>query len=352
MNTENTFRLKKQIVSLLVVVLLALATIVFLHKYVAEIDLASLIEILRNLKIEYLGLSLILLVGYVVVQGSCVAGITKTLGYNIPLFRYTAYYSADQYFSSITPAASGGQPAALYFMTRDGVPASKATTSVILNTVLYISSLIIMGLLVLIFAPFLIFSGGKVMIWLFFVGLGLNILLVLLCLFCMYYPRPVRVIVLAMISILAKIRLIKKPDEKKQAFENMLEDYKGCVETAGKNRFMLVRVFFLNILSRLCLLSVTFAVYRSLGLSEHSYLQIISVQIISTITVNSLPVPGGIGAAEGVFLNLYKDIFPGDNLMPAMLINRSITYYILFILCGLYTVIYYVTTARKRRKPK
>jgi len=47
-------------------------------------------------------------------------------------FKLISYSMAGFFFSSITPSASGGQPAQLFFMKRDGIKVSHGTFSLIL----------------------------------------------------------------------------------------------------------------------------------------------------------------------------------------------------------------------------
>ena len=57
-----------------------------------------------------------------------------------------------------------------------------------------------------------------------------------------------------------------------------------------------------------------------------------ALQSVISISVDMLPLPGGMGISEGLFLNIFKKIFVGGLLYPAMLLSRGISYYALVLI--------------------
>ena len=117
------------------------------------------------------------MIGFIFFEGRSLVLIIRTLGYPAKKRRGFLYASADIYFSSITPSATGGQPASAYFMYKDGVSAIEVTVSLILNLTMYTLALVTLGFFTLIFFPgiFLEFNtASKVMI---LIGIFVMILL-------------------------------------------------------------------------------------------------------------------------------------------------------------------------------
>lgn len=349
MNTEPTFHPKRQLASLAVLLVLIAATYYYLHNHVMTIDAQMLWHLLRQVKPGYIALSIFLLLMYILVEGRCFAVIMSSLDHRIGAVRATVYSCADLYFSAITPAASGGQPSVVYYMVKDGISFSKASTVLLLNTIEYIASLVIMGLVVCIIDPALVLSGGHLLLVLFVIGMILNVLLIIGCLFCMVFQKPVRSLALLLIGLLCNLHIYHDKQAKVESLDKHLEDYKNCVSIISKNRLMLLRVFILNTVLRLCLFAIAYSVYLSFGVTGCSFFQVIALQIISAVSVNSLPIPGAVGAAEGVFLSLYARIYPKNILMPAMLLTRGISYYLCFILCGAVSLVNHVHMIKKLR---
>ena len=100
------------------------------------------------------------MLGFIFFEGRSLVLILRTLGYPAKKRRGFLYASADIYFSSITPSATGGQPASAYFMHKDKIAAEAVTVSLILNLTMYTLAIITLGLISLIFFPgiFLDFS--------------------------------------------------------------------------------------------------------------------------------------------------------------------------------------------------
>ena len=58
-----------------------------------------------------------------------------------------------------------------------------------------------------------------------------------------------------------------------------------------------------------------------------------------SIAVDMLPLPGGVGVSENLFLLIFKRIFGGVLVMPGMLLSRAISYYGLLIISAIITLI-------------
>ena len=61
--------------------------------------------------------------------------------------------------------------------------------------------------------------------------------------------------------------------------------------------------------------SITYLVYRAMGLSALGFIDVVALQSVISISVDMLPLPGGMGISEGLFLNIFFSI----------LVNRSDT---------------------------
>lgn len=109
----------------------------------------------------------------------------------------------------------------------------------------------------------------------------------------------------------------------------------------------MLNVFFITVFQRMCFFSITYVVYKSFGLSGTSFLEIITLQTILTLSLDILPLPGGIGANEEGFLTMYNQIFTGNFLVSGLLFSRGINYYVLVIIGAAVTVITYITASRR-----
>ena len=96
-----------------------------------------LLHTLGQLRPGWLLLGLALMLAFVGCEATCSHLILGRLGHRAPLRRCLGYSFVGFYVSSITPSATGGQPAQIYYMSRDGVPAAHGDLNMMLIAVCY-----------------------------------------------------------------------------------------------------------------------------------------------------------------------------------------------------------------------
>ena len=73
---------------------------------------------------------------------------------------------------------------------------------------------------------------------------------------------------------------------------------------------------------RILLFTVTYWVYRSLGFHGYSIITLTILQSVISVSVDMLPLPGGMGISESLYLVMFAPVF-GEALLPAMLLSRD-----------------------------
>ena len=91
------------------------------------------LQFLKNASPVYLGFSLLSMFGFIFFEGLAVRSLIKAFGYPCSVRESMVYGASDIYFSSITPSATGGQPACAYFMIRNGIPVTMSTVILLMN---------------------------------------------------------------------------------------------------------------------------------------------------------------------------------------------------------------------------
>lgn len=341
-STFKAGRIKNQLISLTVVAALIFLTFYTLYNSIEDLDLQGLCSVFLRLDKGYLMLALLFMAGFVLIEGVNIAVLARALGYKAGLASLAVYSASDIYFSAITPSATGGQPASAYYMSKDGIKVSHATTVLVVNILLYTMSLIIMGLWALA-VKFRFFMGaGKLFQILFFVGVGLQLGLMGLCFLCMFSKRSIQKAGRWGVNLLSRFRLLKNREEKLKRIEQSIDRYQSGMRFIRKKPGIMAAVLGGNLLQRIAFFSIGWFVYKSFDLGQAGYGEFIAIQSLLAMAVNSLPVPGAIGVSEGSFLFLFQTVFPATVLAPAMIITRGINYYLCFILCGVYTLIYHL----------
>lgn len=95
--------------------------------------------------------------------------------------------------------------------------------------------------------------------------------------------------------------------------------------------------------------SVPFFVYMAFDQSGVGYFDILALQTMLTICVSSLPLPGAVGASEASFITIFTAIFGAELVLPAMILNRMISFYIFLIISAAVTIWAHILSMKKNR---
>ena len=95
----------------------------------------------------------------------------------------------------------------------------------------------------------------------------------------------------------------------------------------GENFKLTLKAFVLTCIQFTVMLSISFCVYKAFNNTGYDIIDMISGQAFITTTAAYTPLPGGSGMMEGSFLMVFKLFFASENVKPAMLLWRFITYY-------------------------
>ena len=98
---------------------------------------SQLLEVLGRVKPGYVVLGLGLMFVFVGSEALCTKLILGRLGPRLPYRNCLGYSFVGFYVSSITPSSTGGQPAQIYYMSKDSVPAAHGSLNMMLIAVCY-----------------------------------------------------------------------------------------------------------------------------------------------------------------------------------------------------------------------
>ena len=265
--------------------------------------------------------------GYIFFEGRSLVLILRTLGYPAKKRRGFLYASADIYFSSITPSATGGQPASAYFMHKDGISGVAVTVSLILNLTMYTIAIITLGLLSIIFFPRVFMSFElpcKIMIL-----IGIVMMFLLTVFFIILLKR--QSILVRMGNILIKIlrRLhIKTAAEKFEArLKTVIENYNECVVTLAGKKPLLVKTFLLNLMQRASQILVTVFCFYALHGKLTDGLLVFAIQTYVVMGSNFIPVPGAVGISEFLMYFGYTMLLGEEAAYSLAILGRGISFY-------------------------
>lgn len=302
-------------------------------------EIPLIVDSIRRANIVYLLLGFAAVIFFVCCESIIICYMMKKLHSPLGIINCIKYSFIGVFYSCITPSATGGQPAQLYYMKQDKADLGIATLVLLEITIAYKSILIFLGILVLTIKKRFVFHYlGKNIFFLYF-GIITNIVVVLWLVMLLFHTKTVRKLVYKLISFLTSINIIKDRESILEKADVAFSRYNEGALFLKKHKKIRVIVFLITLVQRIALFSVTYYVYRAFGLYEYGVVDIIVLQSIISIAVDMLPLPGGIGVSENLFLIIFKKIFKGSLIMPGMLLSRGISYYGLLIISAVVTVV-------------
>ena len=345
-NREAMFSARKQILNIGFVVLILVVTFIFLFNSLSDFnDPGSYKEFLRTTRWWMLPLGLVFLVLSVLCEARNLGMILKLIGHRKSVKECTVYASSDLYFSAITPSATGGQPAAAYYMTKDGVPLSQSSAILVLNVSIYTLGLLVIGLLALFIRPdFYTGFDGKERLC-FWLGLGFHGLLILACLLFMFSKRTVLLVGTLVIRLLSALHIFKDRDAKLAAYRASIANYRACVQIIRENPAIIFRLLFYSVMQRVLLMPITYLTFLACGI-EVGFVDTMVMQAYCTVGASAIPLPGAVGISETLFVDMFSAFpaFTGQTslLMYVMILSRSVSGYLAIVFCGYITMSHHI----------
>ena len=337
---------KKYIFSILFFIILLVLTFYVLFK---NNDIKDIITSLQNITFNYLLIGVALVFVYILAQALYIKVSLKSLDHKINIWQGFVYSCIEFYFSAVTPSSTGGQPAQIYYMSKDNVPGTKSSVVIMLNTVTYKFVILTMALFGIIFFPNLIFNNSVVFTIVFILGIIVNIGMIAVCLMLMYSRKWINRVVKLVVNVGSKLHFIKDREKTLKKFKRLSLDYQKGAKYIKDHFSVAIKVFILTFIQRLSIFAVSFVVYKAFNLSGYSFLELVVVQMAVGIAIDSLPLPGGIGASEAMLHLIYNRIFSEAIAVPAMLVTRGISYYLCLLIAGITVLINHLRiTFRKK----
>ena len=344
-------KLKTYALNVLFLIVLFIVTFYYIFR---EQNFCDVIKYIQSADKDYILLSVAMVLLFVCGESVIIHYLMNSFSRVVKLTSCIKYSFIGFFVSYITPGASGGQPAQMYYMSKDGIRVSESSLILMVVTIAYKAVLIIMGVFMLATESSFLFNHitGSVA-WILIIGLILNILIIGLLFFIIFKQSFARNVLVAPIIWLGKKRIIRNYQKWTKKILGGINKYADSAEYLKKHKYVIFNAFVLTAAQRICLFMVTYFVYKSFGLSGTSMYQIITLQTMIALSVDNLPLPGGMGASESIFVIFFDGIFRGNGMnyvLPGMVLSRSISFYSIIVIGGMITCITHLTRKRNKRQ--
>ena len=256
------------------------------------------------------------------------------------------FSSVGFFFSCITPSASGGQPMQIYYMKKEKISIPVSTVILMIVTITYKLVLVVIGIGIAIFGRGFLHKYLEGILPVFYLGLALNIFCVTFMTILVFHPLLAKAIMVKGMKLLERLHLVKKKDGRLEKLEDSMDTYRNTAAYLKNNPFVIVKVIGITFIQRMALFAVTWFVYQAFGLHGTGFWEILFLQAVISVSVDMLPLPGGMGISETLFLNIFSPVF-GGLLLPGMVLSRGLGYYGELLISAAFTVVAQLTIGKK-----
>lgn len=301
-------------------------------------DLGAMAEAIRSSQIKWLIPGVCLVVFFIWGESIIIWYMMRSFGIRLKKRICFLFSSVGFFFSCITPSASGGQPMQIYYMKKEKIPIPVSTVILMVVTITYKLVLVVIGLGILIFGRGFLHRYLEGILPVYYLGLTLNVFCVAFMTILVFHPVMAEDMLLKGMDLLERMRLMKRKEARRQKLKDSMEVYRETAAYLKEHKKVLFHVIVLTFLQRIALFSVTWFVYLAFRMHGTSFLNVILLQAVISVSVDMLPLPGGMGISETLFLNIFATVFPGV-LLPAMVLSRGLGYYSQLLISALFTVV-------------
>lgn len=331
MNENKKQTLKKVFINAIIFIGLILLTFYIIFK---DNSIGDILSVIKMVDVKYLLVGCLCMFCFMLCEATNIGRILNLFGCNVGIFKSIKYALVGFFFSSVTPSASGGQPMQVYFMHKDDIDLSHSTLTLLIELASFQFIGVSLALVGFILSFDIINSIQSSIKYLMMIGVALNVAILIILLLTIFSKRIIGRLVNLLIWILNKFKY-SKVDTVKEKLNEQITEYKKCAVFFKENKFVAVKILLTTLIQLCAFHSIPYFVYLSFGFNAYPIWTVLAMQAVLYICVSALPLPGAVGVSESGFLILFKSLFPVNVLSSAMLLSRSISFYLFVLISGI-----------------
>lgn len=346
-------KVKSKVIWGIITLILAVLSVRLVASQSSSLSAGELFEILGHAPAVWNICILLCVISFLGLEAWSIYKLLKSAGYTSTPGQCLLYTSSDIFFSAITPSATGGQPACLYFMMKNGISGSRATVTLLVYLVLHIAATILIGAVGLIskpqaFADFELISRILI-IWGTIVITGLVVFFLMLL-------KHQNILIKGTERFTAFLERHHVLNEKRRtAIVSKIRDYaincSECEKMMSDDKKTIAQCFVINLLQRAAQVLIMSFVYLGMGGTVGKAYEVFVTEMFVIIGSCSLPVPGGIGAYDYLMIDGFDELIGGEAGVRLEIIGRSISFY-LEVLISAVIIIAGIIQIRRRSASK
>ena len=312
-------------------------------------DLGAMMDAIRSADKRWLVPGLALVAFFIWGESIIIWYMMRSYGIKLKKRTCFLFSSVGFFFSCITPSATGGQPAQIYYMKKEKIPIPVSTLVLMIVTITYKLVLVVVGLWLVLFGQGFIHKYLWSIRHIFYLGTALNVFCVTAMLVLVFHPRLAREILVKGMALLEKLHFLHHKEARIEKLNASMDQYRDTAVFLKEHKQVIVNVFAITMFQRFALFTATWFVYKAFGLGGAKAVAVITLQAVIAVSVDMLPLPGGMGISETLFLTIFTPVF-GTLLLPGMVLSRGLGYYGELLISALFTIVAQLTIGQGHGK--
>lgn len=314
-------------------------------------DLGAMMDALKKADMKWLLPGVALVTFFIWGESIIIWYMMRSFGVRLKKRICFLFSSVGFFFSCITPSATGGQPMQIYFMKKEKIPIPFATVILMIITITYKLVLVVVGIGVMCFAGEFTdrYLGGILPV--FYLGVALNVFCVTFMTILVFHPVLAEAVIRKGMDFMERLHLLRRSQTRREKFQKAMQVYRETAAYLKEHGRVLFYVILITFIQRMALFAVTWMVYQAFHMTGTSMWDVIFLQAVISVSVDMLPLPGGMGISESLFLKIFLPVF-GSITLPAMVVSRGLGYYSQLLISALFTVVAQIYYTAVRTVPE
>lgn len=239
----------------------------------------------------------------------------------------------SQFLNGITPFQSGGQPFEIYLLKKKKIRITDSTNALLKDFISFQVALILMSL----FSMFVNLKTKSIemnnyLTWIILAGFIINFGVLLFLFIFANAKETGKKILNKIIDFAFKFKIVNKLKITKEKAKESVSYFYETSETVKKSKSKILIGTLTNMMYLIILYIIPTLVFMSLGYNKITILNSIVVTSFVMLIGNFVPIPGATGGIEFGFVKLFEVFIKGPILSGAMLMWRTITYFLAMII--------------------
>jgi len=311
------FNLILGITSVVIFILL----VIFTHGWM------DLIHQMNHLQIKWVIIAAFSMLLYWVLEAKILQNVVFLTKKNYKFKEAFKVTMIGQYFNSITPFSSGGQPMQLYALTKQGLGAGSSGSTLMIKFIVYQAILTLYSLILIFWKADFFRRNTNNFFYLIGIGFAVHAGVIICLIIFSKYRRLTHKVMIVLSKILNKFRLVKNISKLEIHINENLDQFHHDILIAKQSKGLITKAVIYTILQLTIYFIIPYFIYLSFGMKGANIGSMLAGTAFIMMITAVIPSPGAMGGAEGAFYMLFGLFFASNNIMAAILLWRLITFY-------------------------